>query len=654
MNKIADALKHDSPLTLAKEFAWRLGKKHRRARFLSSLASGSADVRFRNIPYYQPDMSHLSGKSRSLIVSFAEELCEGRYPLLSYGTLDLGNNPKWNVDWISGLDWPSNRPLENHTSIRFDGSDIKAPYELARLQFLPVLGKAYILTQSSRYRETAKAILSDWLRQNPAPFGIHWSLAMEVALRAISICLLLNLLAPFGKDEQVWLDRVTESLWQHLNYIEGHLEFSHRVRSNHYLSNILGIYCIASFLEGEGMQARRGLHSRNLETELSEQVHADGGDFEASSGYHVLVTQMFTTGYHLFRANGQKPSRAYSERLHSMYQFMATLANPDGVLPHLGDCDDGRVELLQDDLEQMLRLSTTERNSLRVPNQIGIGSALFGGKAGAMDDASWYGVTGTSAMPPICEPAANVTVFPQSGIAVANAGQAQVVFCAVPNGINGKGSHTHNDKLSFVLRMNGEEVLCDSGTGVYTRDPKLRNRLRRTAAHNSVVVDDAEQNTIDFSTSRVFWIGNEAAVSPIQFDETENAISLTASHLGYKARGITHTRRLTLKKEGSTLVVEDFLEGSGSHRFEINFQLAPKWSASLAEQSASSSGVNFLLSGSGQVRLNVSAPVSISGECGEREISTAYCVTTPGAYATIRGTAELPVRITTALSLEGN
>ena len=39
----------------------------------------------------------------------------------------------------------------------------------------------------------------------------------------------------------------------------------------------------------------------------------------------------------------------------------------------------------------------------------------------------------------------------------------------MPNGCRGKGSHTHNDKLSFILRVNGEELFGDSGTGVYTR-----------------------------------------------------------------------------------------------------------------------------------------------------------------------------------------
>src|SRR5438445_6524105 len=81
---------------------------------------------------------------------------------------------------------------------------------------------------------------------------------MEAALRAMSICFLLNLLSPFRKNEQAWLATITRSLAQHLLYIEANLEFSHFLTSNHYLSDLVGLYCLSLFLEGEGMVRRRG------------------------------------------------------------------------------------------------------------------------------------------------------------------------------------------------------------------------------------------------------------------------------------------------------------------------------------------------------------------------------------------------------------
>ena len=74
--------------------------------------------------------------------------------------------------------------------------------------------------------------------------------------------------------------------------------------------------------------------------------------------------------------------------------------------------------------------------------------------------------------------------------------QASVVFSAMPNGLRGKGSHTHCDKLSIVFRLGGEEVFCDSGSRCYTRSAELRNLDRSTRAHNTLMIDEADQNIL--------------------------------------------------------------------------------------------------------------------------------------------------------------
>ena len=70
-----------------------------------------------------------------------------------------------------------------------------------------------------------------------------------------------------------------------------------------------------------------------------------------------------------------------------MFRFLNTVASASGELPHVGDCDDGRTEFLIDDLEQMLLLPVRERNSLRVPQLLGLGLRLFGEGDGPDDDA---------------------------------------------------------------------------------------------------------------------------------------------------------------------------------------------------------------------------------------------------------------------------
>ena len=644
-------LRRESPLLVAREVLWRARRDWNKRRMLGRLEC-PGDVKFRAVPYYNPDMRTLSEHSRALIVAFADQIRAGRYLFLGYGTAELGTRPKWNVDFISGAEWPYVRQ-EGRECIRHDGSDVKVPYELSRLQFLPVLGKAYVLTGDDSYRRAAKDLLSHWIQSNPAPVGVNWTIAMEATLRAMSICFLLNLLSPFGREERPWLATVTRSLAQHLLYIEANIEFSHLLTSNHYLSDVVGLYCLSMFLDGEGTAARRREYRRQIEAEMAKQVYEDGGDYEASLGYQVLVTQLFTTALLLMRTERSAPATpAFVERLRMMFRFLNTVAGPCGELPQVGDCDDGRTELLVDDLRQMVLCPVAERNSLRVPHLLGLGQRLFGEGAGPGDDAAWYGLTDT-ARTPYSEPhinpgsARSIKVLPKSGIGVLPHGSADLMFFAIPNGIFGKGSHTHNDKLSFVLRVGGQEVLCDSGTGCYTPDIATRNRFRSTAAHNTLLIDGTEQNRIDPGPLGLFILGNEAAVSQIQEGRGARGYFLRASHTGYCSLGVTHTRTIRVVDEERVFVIEDELEGEGDHDFELNLQLAPNRSAELAE---AENGILCRVLGDRQVQLAVAGPTRLQGSIQPSLISTTYGATVPAVKIRFWGRAAVPTRIITRIS----
>src|SRR6266436_2272314 len=644
-------LKRESPLLVAREVLLRARKEWNKRRILGRLKD-PGHLKFRSVPYYSPDLRTLEEDSRALIVAFADEIRAGRYPFLGYGTVELGTRLNWNFDFISGTEWPYVR-RECPDCIRHDGSDVKVPYELSRLQFLPVLGKAHVLTGEESYRGAAKDLLSHWIRSNPVPLGVNWTLAMEVALRAMSICFLLNLLSPIRREEEPWLASVTRSLAQHLLYIEANIEFSHLLTSNHYLSDIVGLYCLSMFLDGDGMAARRREYRQRIETEMARQVYEDGGDYEASTGYQVLVTQLFTTALLLMRSESSAPATpAFVTRLRMMFQFLNTVASTSGQLPAAGDCDDGRTELLVDDLGQMIRRPIEERNSLKVSHLLGLGQRLFGAGTGPGDDAAWYGLTDNTQIlqpQPQTSPGSTspIKVLPKSGIGILQHGSAELLFFAIPNGIFGKGSHTHNDKLSFVLRVHGQEVLCDSGTGCYTRDLAMRNRFRGTAAHNTLLIDGTEQNRIDASPRGTFILGNDAAVSPIQAGRDGQGYFLRASHTGYRSVGVTHTRSIRAAHGEHAFIIEDQLEGDGVHDFEINFQLAPHRNAELA---ASEDGIVCRILGDPQIQLTVAGPAGLQGAIQPSIVSSAYNVTVPAVKLRLWGRAAVPTLITTRVA----
>ncbi len=651
LGNIFQIVRRQSPLTLGREIAWRASRRWRKYNFLRLVAKTTTPVRIRMVPYYQPIPENVSDEQRKVILQLADGICQGKIPFLSYDTQDLGRAPLWNRDFIAGKEWPM-EPSHLLPTVRFDGSDVKVPWELSRLQFLPILGKAYHLKREPVYRETARHYVEDWIRRNPICEGPNWMIAMEAALRALSMLFLSNLMSPLADDEKQWEEGLVRSLWLHLLFIEGHLEFSHIVRGNHYLSNILGLYALSVFLEGPGMPGRRRRYRTLLEREILLHVYEDGGNYEASSGYHVLVAQMFLTAYQLMRAEGVVPAQSFVDRLRKMFGWMEGLADSSGRLPHIGDCDDGRVDFVGDDLEQMANLPRSKRDSLRVSGLLGLGRALLGhGSSGSTLDCPWYALTprAVSSEPEDLTQRSDVhqTVFPNSGIVVSRQGKNDLLFLAIPNGIGGKGTHTHNDKLSVLVRIDGKEVLCDAGTGCYTRDGEMRNRFRSTRAHNTVTVDGEEQNRIPDARMGFFSLGNQAHVSKIQTEYPSGTPGLQASHFGYADRKVVHTR-LVRWTGVNTIEIEDQLTGQGQHRLDVHFQIGPGWkAASLLSQDGV---VSCVLEGTQSINLVVKAQGSLTISEEPGAVSWVYGTCIPSSKIRVTITAKLPVSFLTSIS----
>jgi hypothetical protein len=648
MKRFAELLRREGPATIAREAIWRTTKPWRLARFRATVEGNCCPVRYRPVGYYRRTVEQFSDSAGAALLRYADAVCNGEFPFYFTGPVKLGFPPQWNLDFVSGMTWPQ-EPSERLIAVRHDGSDVKTPWELSRLQFLPVLGKAWRLTRNERYRRAAMELTADWIEKNPVGVGVNWTIAMEAALRSLSMCLLFELLWPIREDEQALLEDVTRSLWQHLLFIEAHSEFSHLVRSNHYLSNIVGLLGLTTFLEGPGMDARQRRYARFVQQEILYQTYEDGGSYEASLGYHVLVTQMFASALLLMKASHLDLAPVFCERLRLMFGLMARLHDSHGRLPHVGDCDDGRVELLSDDLEQMY-LPGPMRNSLVVSGLLGIGELLLGlPRASRWDDASWYG---SFHQPPSAEepqPRDNPTLFRASGIARLCRGEVDLLFFAMPNGIGGRGSHTHNDKLSILVRLNKHELLCDSGTACYTRDARIRNLFRSTEAHNCASVDGQEQNRIPASKTQLFWIGNEAQVSEIQSRREGAAWSLFASHCGYRDQEVVHARTARLTEEG-TIWIEDEFTGHEEHALEIFFHFPPPWRVANWEKNGDA--IRCTVIGPVRVSFLWTGPTTMKVQEEPWRISRVYGTTFDSLRIRVCARAILPVRVTTRIREE--
>ena len=100
---------------------------------------------------------------------------------------------------------------------------------------------------------------------------------------------------------------------------------------------------------------------------------------------------------------------------------------------------------------------------------------------------------GPEALADLAERAAPVPTGPRhlshGGLVLLGGGDDLVAVDAGPVGFRGRGGHGHLDAMSPEAVLGGQLVVRDSGTGSYTGDQDLRNRLRDAPAHSVVVLD---------------------------------------------------------------------------------------------------------------------------------------------------------------------
>ena len=147
------------------------------------------------------------------------------------------------------------------------------------------------------------------------------------------------------------------------------------------------------------------------------------------------------------------------------------------------------------------------------------------------------------------------------GYARIESGDTTVIFDAGPIGPDYQPGHGHCDMLSIEVSHKGRRVIANSGISTYEKGEQ-RLAERRTAAHNTVRVDNAEQSELWGS----FRVGRRARVIEANID---NGNWAEGAHDGYKTlKGhVIHRRRVDVANGNVT--VSDLIEGTGEHTAEI-------------------------------------------------------------------------------------
>ncbi len=526
----------------------------------------------------------------------ADKICEHIFDLLGSGEVKLGNKINWHCDFKSGYQWNPKKYYKD-IKIPYGKADIKVPWELSRFQHLSVLGEAYWLTNGKKYVREFVNQISDWIDNNKPNFGVNWCCTMDVAIRACNWILGYY----FFKDSEVinqhFLFKFLKSLYQHGCHIIKNLEKSELFTSNHYLSDITGLaYLGVIFPEFEDAKKWKEFGIKELIKEMEKQVYPDGCDFEASTCYHRLTLELFFYATFLVTINGENFKEdnfmevgneifgeKYLQRLRKMFEFVLYALKPNGTMPQIGDNDNGRLHVFTNrevlDMRYLLTLAAIffKEPKFKVKEFGFCEEALwiFGEKGYKV----WWDLEGNSLT--------NIgsRAFSDAGWYIMRKDKDYIIISCGSNGQNGNGGHCHNDKLSFELCVDGEDIIIDPGTFVYTAEPEWRNKLRSTDYHNTVVVDGKEQNRFDGKS--LFEMEDDAEIKCLRWEISNEVDIFIGEHYGYKrlSYSVVHQREIRFYKKERKMEIIDKFRGEGEHSLEWNLVLSPGFKSNLKTDS---------------------------------------------------------------------
>jgi len=497
------------------------------------------------------------------IVSNANSICKNEFNLLG-GSLSCPNeNIDWHTDFINNFTWPSDILYSKVRSHSIKGADIKVPWELSRFNFVISISLAYLVNGDKKYVNKFIALSTNWMNSNPVGYGVNWACTMDVAIRAINWTTALALLyEPLSTDVYCeFLKKIRNSLWSHANFIRTHLEWNGpkaNSGANHLLFNLVGLYTLGVFFKNstKGKKWLKYAQS-NLEFQMDRQVLDDGVHFECSIGYHRLCLEAFLWCKHLAKNIEQPFSSAYYNRLEKMQAFVSDYIKPTGLAPLVGDNDDGRLFDTG-----LLPLSN---HKYLLPDS---------------EDGTFYLdrflLDGTLSVGPQT-PNQGVSEYNSSGFYFFTSLDTKLLVRA--GNLAYDGTHAHNDQLSFELTINHTDIFVDRGTFQYSANPAQRNLFRSTEAHNTMRINNQEQNKL---SPAIFTLAEETNTI---ITET-GRFCIRAVHNGFKSTTTSNYQHERFFKLGTKeLVIEDTISGlvSGDvlHWF---FHLAPGLLANITEQ----------------------------------------------------------------------
>ena len=391
------------------------------------------------------------------------------------------------------------------------------------------------LRESERPTCNKDWLIQSWLDNNPQGSQPGWE-PYTVSLRIVNWLFYLWQ-RPIADIPPAWLDSLfLQACWLDRND-ERH------ILANHYFENLKALYFAGCFFDGDHATRWRRRAQKEIKTQLHEQTLKDGGHYERSHQYHCRMLENYLDILNLSHARPEPGATEFVAEIRATAErglsYLSDTLFPDGTIPLFNDCV-SNIPVPPSELFAYARRLDLHVNDRR-REKVGLIS------------------------------------FPDSGLYGFRAGNDMFLIDCGDIGPEHQPGHTHCDFLSYELMIANRRIIVDTGVCEYEAGD-LRDYVRSTKAHNTIVVDGGEQSEIWGE----FRVARRAKKIAAAIRKSRNTVKFTGAFRGFYhvRKMIEHQRTVTvaLRPEGKMLErfsVTDLVNGQGHHVAESYVHFHP-------------------------------------------------------------------------------
>jgi uncharacterized heparinase superfamily protein len=481
-----------------------------------------------------------------------------------------GGQTPWHLDPATGKTWPHDVYCFDidYRSERQLG-DVKYVWEFNRLQHLQTVAALAAFDRDGDLADFCLAEIESWIDANRPFLGINWASGIELALRVVSLLIVLGLI---GTDRaKPALRRKLRSCLAAHAYWLARYPSRHSSANNHLVAEAGALFLLGTLWPELGFSREAQVSRALLIEQAEQQFHADGVGAEQSPTYSAFTLEWYLLCLVIGERAGRPFPTRVARRLAAAGTFLRAITDAGGHMPRIGDDDEGRViatPSLKDDYPGAV---------------IGCLAALLGKLELA---------------PPVLRPCLRnlyfgfpapfpngpegARLFAEGGYSVfrrAIAGHATLMIMDHgPLGHLSIAAHGHADALAVWLHIDDQPVLVDAGTYLYHSGGEWRDCFRGTPLHNTLALDGGSSSRI----AGPFNWGRRATSKLLAFKNAPGEAYVRAVHDGYhSSHRLLHERHLTAHERGFTLrdaLIADATEAPDDDQppfVEISFLVHP-------------------------------------------------------------------------------